>query len=170
MNVWKKIKKRITLSFVNTFCAGTHAWKLKRRLLNGCEGIEIGEDTKIVTPIHLPLHSHLKIGKRCWIGRDFVLEGNGKVVIGNNCDLAPTVVCVTGSHTIGDARRRAGEGYNGTIGIGNGVWIGTRAVLLPNVSIGDGVIVGAASVVTKDLVDNAIFAGNPAKKIRDLTD
>ncbi len=170
MNIFKKIKKILTLCFVNTFCTGTHAWAFKRNLLNGCAGIEIGKNTKIVSPIIIPWYSTLKIGNNCWIGRNFTLEGNGDVIIGDNCDLAPCVTCVTGSHKIGDATRRAGEGFNCKVSVGNGTWIGTRSVLLPNVSVGNGVVVGACSVVTKDLEDDAVFAGSPARKIRAIED
>lgn len=170
MNIFKKIKKKLILSFVNTFCKGTHAWKIKQYLLNCCEGIEVGKNTKVVSPIMIPWYSTLKIGNDCWIGRNFTLEGNGDVVIGDNCDLAPCVTCVTGSHKIGNATRRAGEGFNAKVSVGNGTWIGTRSVLLPDVSVGNGVVVGACSVVTKDLEDNAIYVGSPAKKIRELKD
>lgn len=168
MNGLRKIKKLFILGIVNLLLKGTHFFSLKRKLLNLCEGIKIGQGTRIVTPINIPWWSVLDIGECCWIGRDFTLEGNGEVYIGNNCDLGPNVICVTGSHDIGGVERRAGKGFNGIISVGNATWIGTRTILLPNIRIGNGSIVGAASVVTKDVLDNGVYAGNPAKKIRDL--
>lgn len=168
MNVLKKIKKICVLAIVNTVCAGTHFYGIKRKLLNSCDGIAIGSNTKIVTPIHIPWWSILHIGDDCWIGRDFTLEGNGEVYIGDRCDLAPNVTCATGSHAIGGENRRAGEGFNGIIRIGNGSWVGTRALLLPNTAVGNSCVVGAASVVTKDLESNCVYAGSPARRMRNL--
>lgn len=168
MNILKGIKKKIILIVINRVLCGTHFFELKRKLLNQCEGVLVGEGTKIVAPIHFPRLCRLEIGGNCWIGHDFTLEGNGETYIGNNCDLAPNVVCVTGSHVIGNSTRRAGEGFNGKIVIGNGVWIGTRVIILPDIEIGDSVVVGAAANVTQNLVSNGIYVGNPAKRIRDL--
>lgn len=168
MNIVRKIEKVAILFIVNKMLRGTHAFNAKRKLLNFCDGVIIEDGSRIVTPIHLPVLSTLYIGKDCWIGRDFFLEGNGEVVIGANCDLAANIVCATGSHEIGSETRRAGEGFNGKIIIGNGSWIGTRTVLLPNIEIGSGCVVGAAAVVTKNLETNAVYVGSPAKKIRNL--
>lgn len=168
MNVLKRIKKQIVLGLVNSVFQGTHAFGIKRTLLNCCEGIQIGMGTKIVTPIHVPGVGSLEIGENCWIGRDFSLEGNGKVHIGSNCDLAPAIVCVTGSHEIGDYNRRAGEGYNSGIGIGDGSWLGTRTIILPGIDIGKAVVIGAGSVVTKNLAEGSVYVGNPAKLMRKL--
>lgn len=168
MNVIKRIKKQFIFGVINNIFGGTHAFEIKRKLLNCCEGVKVGAGTQIVTPIHLPWLSTLEIGENCWIGRDFTIEGNGAVYIGDNCDLAPGVICVTGSHQIGDSQRRAGAGYNRSIKVGNGTWLGTRAMILPGIEIGNAVIVGAGSIITKKLVDNNAYAGNPAKKIRAL--
>lgn len=168
MRFFLRLHKRIVLFWVNTILSGTHCFRVKLILLNTCKGIKIEKGTKIVSPIYLPPLCELEIGKNCWIGRDFSIEGAGKVFIGDNCDLAPMVTCVTGTHEIGDIDRRAGKGKNSSIVIGTGSWLGTRVIVLPNKHIDKAVIVGAGSVVTKDLSSNAIYAGNPAKKIRDL--
>lgn len=168
MNVLKRIKKQLVFGLINSLFIGTHAFDIKRKLMNGCEGVKIGNGTKVVTPIHIPCLSVFEVGDNCWIGRDFTLEGNGEVHIGSNCDLGPAVTCVTGTHEVGDEQRRAGEGYNSVISIGNGSWIGTRAILLPNTQVGNGVIVGASSVVTKELDDNKVYVGNPVKEMREL--
>lgn len=168
MNVLKKIKKSILLVVINNLLTGTHFFEIKWFLLNQCEGISIGKNNKVVAPIYIPIYSNLEIGDNTWVGKNFSLEGNGTVIIGNQCDLGPDVTCVTGSHRIGSKDRRAGVGYNGTVDIGDGTWIGTKAVLLVNNRIGKGCVVGAASVVTKDIEDNGVYAGCPAKLIRYL--
>ena len=67
------------------------------------------------------------------------MHGNGTVVIGNNCDIAPDVTFLTGGHQIGNAERRAGAGETYQITVGSGVWIGARATILLNTVIGGGV-------------------------------
>lgn len=116
----------------------------------------------------MPVYSELEVGDDSWIGKNFSLEGNGKVIIGNYCDLGPGVTCVTGTHKIGKKDRRAGEGYNGTVRIGDGTWIGTKSILLVNNTVGEGCVVGAASIITKDIEANGVYAGCPAKLIRRL--
>jgi len=170
MNILKRIKKQIILITVNTVFRGTHAFEIKRFLLNMCDGIIVGSGSKIVTPVHIPQMSILEIGNNCWIGRDFTFEGNGIVRIGNNCDLGPNVICVTGSHKIGSTLRRAGEGYNSMITVGNGTWICANSMLLPDASVGNGCIIGAGGIVTKKLPDNGMFVGQPVKLLRKLTD
>lgn len=170
MNVLKKIKKSILLFVINKLLRGTHFFKIKRFLLNQCEGISIAENSKIVAPIYIPLCSDLEIGADVWIGKNFSLEGNGKVTIGNQCDLGPSVTCITGSHKIGEKSRRAGEGYNGNVRIGDGTWIGTRVILLANNSIEKGSVVAAGAVVNKDVPENVLCGGIPAKIIRNLDD
>ena len=168
MNILKKTKKKMIISFINAFLSGTHFFSLKRFLLNTNSDIKIGKNTRIVGPIYLPVISCLEIGDNTWIGRNFAVEGNGEVKIGNSCDLGPRVSFVTGSHDEGDQNRRAGEGFNGTITVGDGTWLGAGVTVLPNVIIEKGTIVGAASVVTKNLGSNCIYVGNPAKLLRNL--
>lgn len=168
MNVLKKIKKCIVLGVVNNIFRGTHFFEIKRCLLNNCDGIEIEKNVKIVTPMYISTLSFLRIGENSWVGRNFSFEGNGSVEIGANCDLGPSITCITGSHKIGNMNRRAGEGYNSNISIGNGVWIGAKTTLLPGVSVADGCVIGADSNVTKNTTKNGIYVGNPAMRIRDL--
>lgn len=101
MNIYKKSKKSFLLFVINTILKGTHFFKIKRVLLNQCEGVLIGENAKVVAPIYMPVYSELEVGDDSWIGKNFSLEGNGKVIIGNYCDLGPGVTCVTGTHKIG---------------------------------------------------------------------
>lgn len=170
MNMLTGIKKQMILKIVNTIFKGTHAFKIKRFLLNRCDGIIVGVNSKIVSPIHIPVLSRFEVGQNCWIGRDFTFEGNGTVQIGNNCDLGPTVICVTGSHKIGSSERRAGAGFNSTVIIGNGVWIGANSMLLPGSSVGNGCVIAARGIVTRSLQDNGLYIGQPVKLFKDLTE
>ncbi len=168
MNIVKKIYKRFIISCVNGILKGTRCFKLKRAMLNSCSGIKIGKGTKIVGPLNLSLISYLSIGENSWIGNSMSIEGNGSVEIGNNCDIAPNVLFVTGSHNIGTSSRRAGEGFNGKIKVSDGCWICARATILSNITIEHGVVIAAGACVVKDVVGNAVYGGVPAKEIKKL--
>ncbi|EOU1118083.1 acyltransferase [Clostridium perfringens] len=166
----KKIKKLYYLSilkFVNKCLSGPRFFSVKRSLLNSI-GIKVGINTKIVGPIYIGTEAKLHIGNNCWIGRDFKIDGNGKVIIGNKCDLAPEIIISTGSHEIGDKNRRAGEGKSYTTKIGNGTWICTRSTIIEGSHVGESCIVGAGSLVNKNINDNLLVGGVPAKILRKI--
>ena len=110
----------------------------------------------------------LYVGSNCWIGKNFRINGNGDVTIGNNVDIGPEVTFQTGGHEIGDKNRRAGAGLNFNQSVGNGTWIGGRATVLNNTAIGAGCVVAGCACVTKDVPDNVVVGGVPAKFIREL--
>ena len=159
------VKRTWVMFRVNYLLSGTRAFEKKRRLLRSI-GHEIGEGTRIVGP--LVCTGTLHIGADCWIGRDLTVTGNGAVFIGDRCDVAPGVMLVTGSHEIGAAHRRAGKGNNREIRVGDGCWLGARATLLGGVTLGDGTVVAACACVAKDLPENCLAGGVPAKVIREL--
>lgn len=161
--LWNKF----ILFFVNHLFEGTHFFRIKRFLLRIC-GLKIGKNTKIVGPIYFAPKAKLIIGHDCWIGKDCSIDGNGKVIIGNRCDIAPHVVFTTGGHQIGDENRRAGKGIINTITIGDGTWIGTRALLLNNIEIKPGCVIAAGSVVIRDQPSNVLIAGVPAQIKKEL--
>lgn len=162
-----RYKRKIALFIINHFLKGTRVifFPLKRSLLNWAK-IEVGENSKIVGPLYVSCE--LSIGSNVWLGRNFSADGNGKVEIGNNCDVAPNVQMYTGSHQIGDHDRRAGSGFNGTITVGNGCWLCAASKVLPNVSIGSGALIAAGSVVTSYVEDDCFVGGVPAKIIKKI--
>ncbi len=161
-----KTVKRIFVTFtVNHLLSGVKFFNAKRKLLRSI-GIEIGENTKIVGPIYNSASLH--IGDNCWIGKNLILNGNGAVYIGNNCDIAPEVTFLTGGHEIGDETRRAGKGQKYTIHVGDGTWIGARSTLLGDISVGKSCMIAACACVTRDIEDNTLCGGVPAKMIRKL--
>ncbi len=166
-NKIRKVCFIIIRNFINVFLKGPRFFGLKRRLFN-LIGITVGKNTKIVAPVHINSEAKLEIGEECWIGRDFKIDGNGKVYIGNNCDLAPEVVISTGSHKIGNKDRRAGEGINHTTKIGNSTWIGTRCTIIEGSSVGNSCILGSCTLVNKDIEENTLVGGVPARLIRRL--
>lgn len=164
-SVFFKIKRRISLFLVNRVFVGTKHFAAKRRLLRA-SGIAVGENTRIVGPLHCT--GHLTIGDGCWIGRNFHVEGNGEVTIGNHCDIAPDVSFYTGSHEIGTTEHRAGPGLNFCQTVGDGTWICARVSICNDVTIGHGCVIAAAACVVSDVPDDTLVGGVPAREIRKL--
>ena len=106
------------------------------------------------------------IGPNSSINRQCHLEGPLK--IGSRVNIAPWAVILTHSHEIGTSERRAGRFTDKLITIEDGVWIGTRAVVLGGVTVGKGAIIAAGAVVTEDVPPNCLVGGVPAKVIREL--
>lgn len=161
----KGLKRKYNLFLVNKRYCGAKDFEKKRRLLNAI-GYEIGEGTKIVGPIEC--YGKLKIGENCWIGKNFKVNGNGTVEIGNNCDIGPEVTFQTGGHLIGTPERRAGEGVAYTQSVGDGTWIGGRVTVVGDTRVGNSCVVAASACVVKSTPDNVLVGGVPAKVIKEL--
>lgn len=159
------LKHKWVLYLVNHVYVGTRKFEKKRKLLNSI-GFEIGENTKVVGPIEC--YGTLKIGKNCWIGKNFKVNGNGNVIIGENCDIAPEVTFQTGGHKIGSAEHRAGEGCSFSQTVGDGTWIGGRVTVINNIKIGKSCVIAGCACVVHDIEDNSLVGGVPAKLIRKL--
>ena len=127
-------------------------------------GFHVGEGTKIVGPIFCT--AKLTIGKNCWIGKNFLCNGRGYVTIGDNCDIAPEVVFQTGGHEIGTPERRAGKGRVFAQRVGDGTWIGGRSTIVGETKIGKSCVIAGCACVTKDVPDNVLVGGVPAKIIK----
>ena len=113
------------------------------------------------------ISTSLRIGDRSGVGIDCICAGS--VTIGNNVMMAPECVILTRNHAFDRTDIPMGEQgvqQEKPVIIGNDVWLGQRVIILPGVHIGNGVIVGAGAVVTKDVPDYAVVAGNPARIIK----
>lgn len=109
----------------------------------------------------------LRIGNHSGIGR--YCELNGDIEIGDNVLLGPEIVIYTRNHEFQDASELIrNQGYRETkkVKIGDDVWIGCRAIILPGVTIGTGAVIGAGAVVAKDVPEYAVAVGNPAKVVK----
>ncbi|MGI2323709.1 MULTISPECIES: acyltransferase [unclassified Methylococcus] len=146
----------------------TRCFRVKAFLLR-CVGINVGERTSLTGHIRFYGRGDVTIGNSCWlgIGCRFYIPVGSSVVIGDRCDIAPEVKFVCGSHRIGTAERRAGEGFADDIVVGAGSWIGVGSTLLAGVRIGEGSVVAAGAVVTPGRYPaNALLAGVPAKVVK----
>lgn len=94
--------------------------------------------------------------------------GNGKIDVGENAFIGMNTCLICVTHEIGDQNQRAAKTIYKDIVVGNGCWIGANSTVLPGVTIGDGTIVAAGSVVAKDCEENCLYGGIPAKKIKEL--
>ena len=92
------------------------------------------------------------------------------MTIGDNCQFAPNVSIYTAGHPVHPETRNTMYEYGISVTIGNNVWVGGNTVILPGVHIGDNVVIGAGSVVTRDIPANTIAAGNPCRVLREITE
>jgi maltose O-acetyltransferase len=109
-----------------------------------------------------PIQRRLVIGGYAAINIGCTFELNADISLGDHVSLGHDILMLTSSHKLGPAARRAGPLYSAPIHIGSGAWIGSRSVILPGVTIGDGAVVAAGSVVSKDVPANALVSGSPA--------
>lgn len=113
-------------------------------------------------------------GKNIHIGSNFTANFNltildiNKVCIGDNVMIGPNTLITTVGHPLSPKKRREHIGQASDIHIGNDVWLGGNVTILPGVTIGDNVVVGAGAVVTKDIPDNSLALGVPAKVVKKI--
>ncbi|PSW16494.1 galactoside O-acetyltransferase [Photobacterium rosenbergii] len=125
-------------------------------------------DAWIESPFNCDYGYNLKVGKGFYANHGCTILDCAPINIGDNCLLAPGVVIATAGHPLDPVERASGEEFAKEITIGNDVWFGANVTVCPGVTIGDNVVVGAGSVVTKDLPANTVCVGSPAKPIRTL--
>ena len=140
---------------------------LRRRLLEELLG-SLGEETVIRPPLYVDFGSHISIGARCFVNFGLVALDVATISIGNDVQIGPNVQLVTPTHPLEAEPRRQKWEAAAPITIGDNVWLGAGAIVLPGVRIGENTVVGAGSVVTRDLPANVVAVGNPARVLRDL--
>lgn len=128
------------------------------------------EGAFINPPFYCDYGKNIEVGKNFFANYNCTILDVAKVKIGDNCQMAPNVAIYTAGHPIHPATRNSLYEYGKPVTIGDNVWIGGNTVLCPGVRVGNNVVIGAGSVVTKDLPDWCIAAGNPCRIIRKITD
>lgn len=135
-----------------------------RRLLSQITGIEIDESVTVFTPLYINYGKHTRIGKNVFINFDCTFLDLGGITIEDNVLIAPKVSLLSEGHPISPADRQSL--VPGHIHIKKGAWIGANATILPGVTVGENAVVAAGAVVSKDVPDNTIVGGIPAKTIK----
>ncbi|MEE1114473.1 MAG: sugar O-acetyltransferase [Eubacterium sp.] len=150
----------------------------RERILRDLLG-EIGEGTFMLGPIRFHYGAHTKIGRDCFMNFNFTVQDDGNVTIGDHNNFGPNVTIVTPMHSMLGSERRPipcsdGEKrflcYARPVKIGSDCWFGANVVVCPGVTIGDNCVIGAGSVVTRDIPANTFAAGSPARVIREITE
>lgn len=129
-----------------------------------------GENIFIEQPFHCDYGKNIEVGNNFFANYNCTILDVGKVIIGENVQLAPNVAIYTAGHPIHPESRNSGYEYGIGVTIGNNVWVGGNVVINPGVTIGNNVVIGAGSVVTKDIPDNVVAVGNPCRVIRQITE
>ncbi len=159
---------------------GTHEDKTEKRAAILSEIIgEFGKGGFIQGPIAFHYGKHTKIGKNFFGNFNLTIQDDAEVTIGDNCNFGPNVTIVTPVHPmLPDERREmltaSGEKkhlcYAKPVHIGNDCWFGASVTVCPGVTIGDNCVIGAGSVVTRDIPSNSFAAGVPCRIIREITE
>lgn len=132
---------------------------------------EIGDNCYIEPPLHANWGGkNVHFGNGVYANFNLTLVDDCDIFVGDNVMFAPNVTITTGTHPIHPILRSKKAQYNLPVHIGNNVWIGAGVTILPGVKIGDNTVIGAGSVVTKDIPANVVAIGSPCKVFRDINE
>jgi len=123
----------------------------------------VGKDAVIRPPFFCDYGFNISLGDGVFLNFNCVILDVVEVTIGDRTQIGPAVQIYAADHPRDAATRRVGLEFGRPVRIGNDVWIGGAAVILPGITIGDGAVIGAASVVTRDVAPGQIVTGNPAR-------
>ena len=154
--------KKLCWQISNTEPATREVRKLTEILFEG----KLSEDSSILPPMMIDRANCINIGKNVFINHSLTTVAVGGIIIDDNVMIAPGVTIITANH---DYKERSILHCN-TVHIKCNAWIGAKAILMPGVTIGENAVVAAGAVVTKDVPNNTVVGGNPAKVIKVLSE
>lgn len=132
---------------------------------------EIGEDCYIEPPLHANWGGHhVHFGKGVYANFNLTLVDDTHIYVGDYTMLGPNVIIATAGHPILPELREQAYQFNMPVHIGRNCWLGAGVIVLPGVTIGDNSVIGAGSVVTKDIPANVVAVGNPCKVLREISE
>ncbi|MBQ8738849.1 MAG: sugar O-acetyltransferase [Clostridia bacterium] len=145
---------------------GARRKELLKKMLADC-----GEGCYVEPPLHANWGGHnLHFGDNVYANFNLTVVDDTHVYVGNNVLFAPNVILSTAGHPIEPSLRASGYQFNAPIHIGNNVWLGAGVIVMPGVTIGDNSVIGAGSVVTKDIPPNVVAFGTPCRVVREIGD
>lgn len=132
---------------------------------------EIGEGCYIEPPLHANWGGHhIHFGDYVYANFSLTCVDDTHIYVGSRTMFGPNVTIATAGHPILPQLRAKGYQYNAPVHIGENCWLGAGVIVMPGVTIGNNVVVGAGSVVTKDLPDNVVAVGNPCRVMRKVNE
>ncbi|MCU1527312.1 MAG: hypothetical protein JWP75_1075 [Frondihabitans sp.] len=141
--------------------------RLRPVALRRC-GHSIGDRCIIFSGLRVLGENSFSLGQGSFINHDCCIDASAPVTIGRLVSFGPGVMVLSSTHAIGPGSQRAGKRLLLPVTIGDGAWIGARATVLPGVTIGEGCVVAAGAIVTKDCLPNTLYVGAPARAVRTL--
>ncbi len=165
MNLIEKIERRIIRTII---------WKYSddiKQVLYNHDGLNIGSNVQIREHVFFDNPPKIYIGDNTFINYGCNFHANwdskSKIIVGKNVFIAPNVAIITSTHSIGDSHQRASTTIYETVEIKDGAWIGANSSIHAGVTIGEGCIIASNSTVLHDCEPNCLYAGSPAKKIKE---
>ena len=131
---------------------------------------EVGENCYVEPPLHANWGINTHFGNNVYANFNLTLVDDCDIYVGDSVMFGPNVTVAVAGHPIDPGLRRKVAQFNIPVRIGNNVWIGAGAVILPGVTIGDNSVIGAGSIVTKDIPANVVAVGNPCRVLREIND
>lgn len=131
---------------------------------------EAGENCYVEPPLHANWGCHTHFGKNVYANFNLTLVDDTDIFVGDSVMFGPNVTVATAGHPIDPALRLKVGQFNIPVHIGNNVWIGANSVILPGITIGDNSVIGAGSIVTKDIPENVVAVGNPCRVLRPISE
>lgn len=161
-HVFSQDALRITMELNNKY----HAPEEIRELFSKLTDSEVDETFRLFPPFYTDCGKNIKVGKNVFINACCKFQDQGGITIGDGCLVGHNVTIATLNHEINPEKRSCI--IPKPVKIGKNVWIASDSTILPGVEIGDGAIIGAGSVVTKNVPENTIATGNPARFLRKI--
>lgn len=167
MGIRRDVRRTLHDLLVNGLAAGAFGIPVLRVNLLRFFGVQIGRKTTIHGRCWFG-GTNIQIGDRTWINYGVTFDNAATIILGNDCLVGPQVMFLTSSHELGPSERRGANATSKPISVGSGSWLGARSTIMPGVTIGEGCVIAAGALVNRDCRPNTLYAGVPARPIRDL--
>ena len=161
--MWKRIGSELRLYLCNEWVASIPSHRLRKLFYRRVMGFDVGAHSNIFMHCEFDSTRGFRIGEQSVINSKCRLDTRGGITIGNKVSLSQEVIILTAYHKVGTDDFASSHK---AVVIEDYVWVGTRAMILPGVTIGEGAIVAAGAVVTKDVAPYTMVAGVPARFVK----